>query len=325
MSSGGPFRVLVAELATAGLDPSRVCRDAGVDPAVLDDPARPFGIRTLGRVLARAEELSADPLLGLHLAESAHGRGFLAYVFRAQPTLQRGLDEMARHAATVWDRADAVRIASRGGDATIAFHLGDAVPRFALEFVVARVAIALRQGAAKIREVSFAHAPAGAVREYERVLGAPVRFRRPATALRVDATALGRPQPTANADAAAALAAGLRRSEVQAAASTGVRLSRAVEAALADGAPIDRETLARALGMSGRTLARRLAADGGSFHALVDDARRRLARRLVDDGALPLGEIASRCGFADQAAFGKAFRRWFGTAPSALRARRRGP
>lgn len=323
MSPGGPFRVLVAELATAGLDPARVCREAGVDPAVLDDPSRPFGVRKLARVLARAEAASADPLLGLHLAEQAHGRGLLAYVFRAQPTVERGLEEMARFAAAVWDRDAAVRMTRRAREVAIAFHLGDALPRHAIEFVVARVAIALRQSAVPLRDAAFTHEPAGAAAEYERVLGGPVRFRRPATVLRVDAAALARPLPTANPDAAAALAAGLRRGDGHAAASTGVRLVRAVEAALAAGTSIDREVLARSLGMSGRTLARRLAADGASFHALVEQTRRHLAQRLVAEGRLPLGEVASRVGFADQAAFGKAFRRWFGASASTLRGRRR--
>ncbi|MBY0279468.1 helix-turn-helix transcriptional regulator, partial [Candidatus Binatia bacterium] len=98
---------------------------------------------------------------------------------------------------------------------------------------------------------------------------------------------------------------------------------REVEAALAAGRRPDREALARALGMSGKTLARRLADERQSFRALVERTRRELAYRLVLHERIALGEVASRTGFADQAAFGKAFRRWFGASPSALRARRR--
>jgi len=54
----------------------------------------------------------------------------------------------------------------------------------------------------------------------------------------------------------------------------------------------------------------------------VDEVRRTVARRLIVDGSLDLGEVATRVGFADGAAFGKAFRRWFGASPSALRPRR---
>ena len=325
MPSGAAFRVLVAELANAGLDPARVCAEAGVDPAVVRDPSRPFGVRKLGRVLARAEAMAGDPHLGLHLAGKAQGRGMLSYVFRAQPNVERGLAEMVRFASAVWGQDDVLRIARRGGDVSVVLNAGDEVPRHAVEFVVARLAIGLRQSGTTVREVAFRHAAVAPADEYRRVLGVPVRFRRPATALRLDASALARPLPTANPDAAAALAAGLSSPSRPGAdtAPAAARVGRAVESALANGTSLDREPIARALGMSGRTLARRLAAQGTRFRDITEASRRRVAMALVKEGREPLGEIASRCGFADQAAFGKAFRRWFGAAPSAVRARRR--
>lgn len=326
MSSAGAFRILIGELAVVGVDPGQACRDAGVDPAALDDPARPLGLRALGRILARAEDAARDPHLGLHVARAARGRGVLSYVFRAQPTVERALDEMARIATTLWEREDALRVARRGPDVTIAFRLPDALPRHALEFVVARMALGLRANGALVREVTFRHAPVEPAAEYERVLGITVRFRRPETALRVDAASLARPIPTASPEVAAALAVGLGRSagdgERAATSPVAARVRRAIESALARGTPLDREALARELGMSGRTLARRLEAEGSAFKAVVEATRRRLAQRLVVDEQLPLAEVATRLGFADQSAFGKAFRRWFGASPSVVRARR---
>jgi AraC-like DNA-binding protein len=133
---------------------------------------------------------------------------------------------------------------------------------------------------------------------------------------------LERPLRTANPEAAEALASALARLPARRASSTSARLAVAVEDALARGRRADREVLARALGMSGKTLARRLAAERRLFRDVVDEVRRSLARRLVMEDSLPLGEVASRVGFADPAAFGKAFRRWFGESPSAFRMRR---
>ena len=323
MPAAASVRVLLAELATLGLDPARLCADAGADPSALADRSRPFGLRALGRVLARAEEVARDPHLGLHLAERAQGRGLLSHVYRAQPTVERGIEEMARVAATVWGQPDALRVARRGRDAALVVDVADVVPRHALEFVVARLVLGLRASGTAVRGVRFRHPGIAPVGEYARVLGVPVRFRCRVTALDLDAAALARPIPTANADAAAALAAGLDRPVAPPPSTTAARTVRAIEAALADGRAPDREVVARALGMSGRTLARRLAGESaGGFHALLERTRRDLARRLVEGERLPLGEVASRVGFADQAAFGKAFRRWFGSSPSAHRARR---
>jgi len=154
------------------------------------------------------------------------------------------------------------------------------------------------------------------------VLRCPVHFRQAANRLTLPAGDLDRPLRTANPEAATALAAGLARAPARVASTTAARLTIAVEEALARGQRADREALARALGMSGRTLARRLAGEQRRFSEVVDAVRRSLAERLVAEPGLDIGEIAARVGFADPAAFGKAFRRWFAASPTAFRSRR---
>ena len=81
-----------------------------------------------------------------------------------------------------------------------------------------------------------------------------------------------------------------------------------------------RPRLARALGMSERTLARRLAEDGLTPAGLVDDLRRRLADRYLAARGFPLGRITYLLGYSDLSAFTRAFRRWTGRTPSEWRA-----
>ena len=81
--------------------------------------------------------------------------------------------------------------------------------------------------------------------------------------------------------------------------------------------------LARELHMSVRTLQRRLDDEGTSFAALLDQAKHRHARALVDDRQLSLPEIAALLGFGEVASFSRAFKRWTGSAPGAYRTRSR--
>ncbi|MBC6407661.1 MAG: helix-turn-helix transcriptional regulator [Rhodobacteraceae bacterium] len=67
------------------------------------------------------------------------------------------------------------------------------------------------------------------------------------------------------------------------------------------------------LGMSPRTLARRLQEAGTSYRAIVDDLRCDMAKTLIKDD-MSLTEIAFALGYSDQAAFSTAFRRWTGFA-----------
>jgi AraC-like DNA-binding protein len=79
------------------------------------------------------------------------------------------------------------------------------------------------------------------------------------------------------------------------------------------------EDVARSLGMSKRTLARKLAAEGSSFNEILQDLRRDLAIRYLDDRKLHVSKIAWLLGFHEVSAFTHAFRRWTGKRPSEMR------
>ncbi|MBH0112594.1 AraC family transcriptional regulator [Novosphingobium sp. YJ-S2-02] len=77
--------------------------------------------------------------------------------------------------------------------------------------------------------------------------------------------------------------------------------------------------IAREMGMSHRTLQRRLAEAGHKFQSLVDEARRETALDLVGQGKHSLAEVAFLTGFAEQSSFTRAFKRWSGKTPRAYR------
>jgi AraC-like DNA-binding protein len=62
-----------------------------------------------------------------------------------------------------------------------------------------------------------------------------------------------------------------------------------------------------------------LAANGTSFQALKDQLRRDLAIVRLSTSTVPLAGLAEALGFADSAAFQRAFKSWTGSAPGAYR------
>ena len=76
---------------------------------------------------------------------------------------------------------------------------------------------------------------------------------------------------------------------------------------------------ADALHMAPSTLQRHLATDGTSFQALKDEPRRDLAIVRLNTSTVPLADLADELGFADSAAFQRAFKSWTGSAPGAYR------
>jgi AraC-like DNA-binding protein len=77
--------------------------------------------------------------------------------------------------------------------------------------------------------------------------------------------------------------------------------------------------VATALGMSVRSLARRLNEEGTSYTEVLDGLRRELAMRYVDDKTLGVSQIAWLLGYSEVSSFNHAFRRWTSKSPKAAR------
>jgi AraC-like DNA-binding protein len=81
---------------------------------------------------------------------------------------------------------------------------------------------------------------------------------------------------------------------------------------------------ARRLGMSARTLQRRLRASGTSFSDLLRRKREFCAVDMLCQGQRSIAEIADALGFSEHSAFTRAFKRWTGSSPAHFRSARRG-
>jgi AraC-like DNA-binding protein len=88
------------------------------------------------------------------------------------------------------------------------------------------------------------------------------------------------------------------------------------EALRTDEAHVDR--IAKRLGLTSRSLQRRLKDEGTSFNAVREDVRRQLSRRYLDEG-LSIAEISFLLGFSEPSAFFRAFKRWNGVTPHEAR------
>lgn len=78
--------------------------------------------------------------------------------------------------------------------------------------------------------------------------------------------------------------------------------------------------VARELGVTTRTLQRRITVEGHTFRTLLTETRRALARAHLLQPSLGLDEVAFLLGFEDGNSFFRAFRRWEGQTPGAWRA-----
>jgi AraC-like DNA-binding protein len=168
-------------------------------------------------------------------------------------------------------------------------------------------------------EICFGHAAPPDDRYHRQYFGCPVTFGSPVDGVRFDDQQLARPTVLADEGLSAYLLAqldDLRSRKTDRSLVGAVR--GAVADALADGQP-SRSQIARRLGVSERTLHRRLAEHGESFQTLATQARRDAAESLLRSDRHNLADVAFLTGFSDQSAFTRAFKRWTGQTPAAYR------
>lgn len=170
-------------------------------------------------------------------------------------------------------------------------------------------------------EVHFAH-PAPSYRaEFEDIFNAPVVFGAKWNALRFHEGFLTLRHPPINryvfgvlSDKANALLKSLENSKTVRGQVEGLLIPD-----LHKGDP-SVERIAEKMGLSRQTLYRKLKAEGATFEKLLDELRHKMALHYLNGKKVSVNETAYLVGFSDPSAFSRAFKRWTGSSPRAMRA-----
>jgi AraC-like DNA-binding protein len=320
--------VLARTLADLGHDPVPALRRCGL-PTNLAGTGQTVAVAQEIAFIRAALELSGRPDLGLVVGRGHRFPvfGFWGLALVASPTLASairvGLQYVdLTHTFLNWSF-------HRGrGDAELrmraAFPLGP-LERFVVERDAAAAATLLEDLTGQRGSLSSAAfgypAPPWADR-YASAFGCPVGFERGRHELRVSASLLDQPLPGRDPVTAAAAEAQCRRllETLSPAGGLVLRLRRLLLEH--PGRMPTQAEAARRLGLSRRSLRRRLTEQGTSYRALAGEVRFGLVTGYLENTALSLEEIAARTGFSDAANLSHAFRRWSGQTPGCWRQRR---
>jgi AraC-like DNA-binding protein len=82
---------------------------------------------------------------------------------------------------------------------------------------------------------------------------------------------------------------------------------------------VSMDAVAAKMGLGRRTLLRKLKAEDTTFEAVPVELRHKVALNFLNGEKVSVNETAYLVGFSDPAAFSRAFRRWAGTSPGAIR------
>jgi AraC-like DNA-binding protein len=321
--------LLVKGLERARLDAKAFLRERGIDPALLEQEDQRVPISRLQGIWDLAAARTGDRLFALHAASEVqeHTFGLFSYVAITSETWGKALERVCKYFQLVSEvgRYETFVAADR---ATLGFvpvspnvlrspQLCDFL--LGVPFSYASQVVP----GFELVEVLLPYAAPATDSGHEGFFRAPVRFGAPGLAMTFSAGLLSARLRKGDPRLAAMLEEFARSqlAEMPAPEDTLGRVRQAVREAARAG-EFTLEAAARRLGITPRTLQRKLAEGGTTFKAEIDEARRLLAVSLVGQPQLSLHEIAFLLGFSEPAPFHRAFRRWTGSTPGTYRADR---
>lgn len=289
------------------------------------DLDRQVPLRAVFEILAELARVVRDPRLPLTLAQGTRidEMGVVGFAIMTAATGRAALLRTMRFQRLI-SAAGSWQLTERDGEARLSWQRAlplDLGHRLANEIVFAQIVCYARAllGAFSPIALSFRHPAPGPSPAHASFFGCPVHFGAERDEVILSSAVLDRVPISANEALAhyfdqliTARASDTGESELRG------QVMELVAAQLPDGEP-EPSAVAHRLGMALRTLQTRLREQGTTFRALVDEVRRTRAEQLLARGE-SVTSAAFALGFSETSAFSRAFRRWHGRSPRALRA-----
>ena len=321
------------------VDRDALLRSVGIDPSdeidvkqMVSDTAY-YGL--LETIAAQLGDATGFPIVvGRSMRCDDYGAFGLAW--KTAPTLRGSFDRAERYARLLTSVAEyevrehdtgACFILHREGERRLGMRLSN-------EATLASVTSIIRQVSPEAfspLEVHCKHVAPASVAAHEDYFGCPIVFGSDIDGLLVSSDDLARRNRlgdpaisqflVAHLDAEVAAREVATRSDET---SFEQVILRRISDRLSEGPPRAAE-VAREMGMSERTLHRRLAEEALSFQGVLEKARKRLAEGLLVQSDHSIAEIAFLTGFSEQSSFTRAFKRWVDRTPAAFRGANRPP
>jgi AraC-like DNA-binding protein len=326
--SAGMAASILKCAAQRGVDAAPIARACHLDPDDFGQVSRKVSLPNLCRLLETLAALTSDPYFGLHAGAAFEkgSSGVLGYALMHAPTAQHAV-ELIRDCFPRVDKATQYNVLQDETETRIEWRLSPLIVRrsqytdLAFAAVIAHFRSILGPGFARVKAEIETERPKNP-NIYKDIIARQIRFSAQSNVIIIPNSELDRVNPDSDPRLFAILRDQLETLPEDSAHGheTVQRIRRIVEHSLGGKLPTLPELAAR-IGMSERTLQRRLAEAETSVNEIIDESRHDLAEQLLLETDLPLSQIGERLGFSAPSAFTRSASRWFGMSPSKLRRR----
>jgi AraC-like DNA-binding protein/transcriptional regulator with XRE-family HTH domain len=326
-AQGGLTRLAAGRVREAGIKLEPLLSGVGLTIDQINDPEHRITVRDQIAFLEAAAEALNDNFLGVKLAEEFDLRdlGLLYYVMASSETLGDALRRASRYSritneAIVFEYREVHEPTLRLTYSGIPRHTDRQQIEFCLVAMV-RISRALSNRQVMPTRVSMSHVRSKGISRFARFLGKEIEFGSNVDEIRFPAGsadwALAGADPRLNKILLKTCEESLSRRKSKLGA-----LRTTVENTIAPLLPHGQahvDVIARKLGMSERTLLRRLSEEDTTFIDILQQLKTGLAIRYLEEDGMPISRIAWLLGFEETSSFSHAFRRWTGKSPREFR------
>ena len=322
---------IVDDLRRRRLAVDKLLQEVGLEKADLSNPENRLPQTPVFHLMEQAASLAGDASYGLRLGASLdpRDRGVLGFIVLNSPTLLDAMDNIQRFYKVGREGHDC-SVERYGPQVAFRFRVADPALRglrHTSEYLAATVVRGCRdltwQSISPVR-AEFIHDEPDDRVEYFKFLGCQVKFGAEwdAVIYAEETTRL----PVKGADTKLLEVLEATCQELLGPTPKGRDLVREVRHLIIERLPAGSASInaiAGELGLSSKTLERRLAEQGESFSALLDRTQFNAVTHYLEDPDMGLTQVAYLAGYTESAALVRAFKRWTGETPAKFRERSR--
>jgi AraC-like DNA-binding protein len=317
--------------ASLHIDRDTLLRSAGIEPDEVKDGGKKIDMERFCAVCAALTDASGGALSGFRLAEGVgrlySGSHILLSIMCCCPTLGDALLKLARYHDIASDALRLKLINDGTKDALVLTPAGlpPLLANIFLEAAAACTAMvkSLTADAAYITEIHLMLPARGEAAAYEEFFGCPVTFGCEKTEIIFRSGALNAPLALSD-PALLDMLEGYARSKLVGATdgSMSEKLRNYMDSMISQGKTFHIGDTAEQLGVGVRTLQKRLKNESVTYSALLEEVKKVIAVKSLEDTDASLLDTAFLLGFSEQSAFNRAFKKWTGVSPMKYRQKR---
>jgi AraC-like DNA-binding protein len=327
-TAGRTFLQIVRAAESIGIDSSQLCKEIGIDFSKLESHIGNIDTDLASKFIEKLAKLSPHPEVGIEIGKRINLLGLkaLGYSLMSSDNLHNFFQRVIRYQQLLGGKPS-IHVKDKGLNYSFHFDLTGnnlPVPHQAIDIGISALHCNIEwilQCKVIPVKINLKRPPPKSLSAFKEVFHCTPIFNQDNNSIIFDKATIEMPFPTSDKNLAE-LHDQLVNKDISYLQINS--LSRDVREFILKNMSVDKIGIEQAIehfSLGKRTFQRKLKEEGYTFIELVDDVKRNLAKKYIEETDISYEEVAFLLGFTERGNFARTFKRWYGCTPREYRAR----